>query len=68
MTKYCPNCGAFMENSEKPESYVQKQLAEYEKTGLTPEEIIAIKAENERLHQLVDEIEEIIGKGTHYDR
>ena len=50
-----------MENSEKPESYVQKRLAEYEKTGLTPEEIIQLKAENERLHQLVDFFESVIG-------
>ena len=57
-----------MENSEKPESYMQKRLAEYEKTGLTPEEIISLKAENERLHQLVDEIEGILGKGMHNDR
>ena len=68
MTKYCPSCGAFMENSEKPESYMQKRLAEYEKTGMTPEEIISLKAENERLHQLVDEIEGILGKGMHNDR
>ena len=34
----------------------------------TPDETYAINADNERLHQLVDEIEEIIGKGTHDDR
>ena len=68
MTKYCPNCGAFMVNSEKPESQIQQRLAEYEKTGLTPEKIIAIKAENERLHQLVDFFENVVGEGTHNDR
>lgn len=68
MTKYCPNCGAFMVNSKIPESYIQKRLAEYEKTGLTPEKIIAIKAENERLHQLVDFFENVVGEGTHNDR
>lgn len=33
------------------------KLAAYEDTGLTPEEIIALKADNERLHRLVDNIE-----------
>lgn len=61
MTRYCPSCGAFMENNEKPESYIQKQLAEYEKTGLSPEKIIALKSENERLHQLVDFFESVVG-------
>lgn len=34
-----------------------KHLAAYENTGLTPEEIIAIKADNQKLHNLIDELE-----------
>ena len=34
-----------------------ERLAAYEDTGLTPKEIIALKADNERLHRLVDNIE-----------
>lgn len=33
------------------------RLAAYEDTGLTPEEIAAMKADNKRLHALVDNIE-----------
>lgn len=33
------------------------KLAAYEDTGLTPEEITAMKADNERMHQLIDIIE-----------
>lgn len=33
------------------------RLASYEDTGLTPEEIIAIKADNKRLHELIDILE-----------
>ncbi len=29
---------------------------------------LAIKADNERLHRLVDFFENVVGKGTHYDR
>lgn len=32
------------------------RLAAYEDTGLTPEEITAMKADNERLHKLVDTV------------
>lgn len=33
---------------------VAKRLAAYEDTGLTPEEITAMKADNKRLHDLID--------------
>lgn len=33
------------------------QLQAYEDTGLTPEEIIAMKADNKRLHDLIDILE-----------
>lgn len=33
------------------------KLAAYEDTGLTPEEIEALKADNDRLHRLIDELE-----------
>ncbi len=33
------------------------RLASYENTGLTPEEIIAMKADNKRLHELIDILE-----------
>ncbi len=36
------------------------KLAAYEDTGLTPEEITAMKADNERLHRLLDQTEEIV--------
>lgn len=34
-----------------------RRLQAYEDTGLTPEEITAMKADNERMHQLIDIIE-----------
>lgn len=33
------------------------KLAAYEDTGLTPEEVEALKADNDRLHRLIDELE-----------
>lgn len=33
------------------------KLAAYEDTGLTPEEITAMKADNKRLHELIDILE-----------
>ena len=36
---------------------VLNRLATYEDTGLTPEEITAMKADNERMHQLINIIE-----------
>ena len=47
---------------------IYKRLQEYENTGICPDEIYAIKAENERLHQLVDFFENVVGKGSHNDR
>lgn len=40
------------------------KLAAYEDTGLTPEEIIALKADNERLHKLVDTIQTLLWGNT----
>lgn len=39
-------------------------LAEYEDTGLTPEEIAALKADNERLHRLVDTAQNLLRGNT----
>lgn len=36
------------------------RLAAYEDTGLTPEEITALIADNKRLHELVDEMEAVL--------
>ncbi len=33
------------------------RLAAYENTGYTPEEVEALKADNDRLHRLIDELE-----------
>lgn len=41
---------------------IYRQLQAYEDTGLTPEEIIAMKADNDRLHKLICEAECILGK------
>ena len=38
------------------------QLAAYEDTGLTPEEVEALKADNDRLHRLIDELENSLRK------
>lgn len=45
---YCDGCG-FLQAVEK--------LAAYEDTGLTPKEIVAMKADNKRLHNLIDILE-----------
>lgn len=37
-----------------------KRLCEYEDTGLTPKEIVAMKADNKRLHDLIDILESAI--------
>ena len=34
-----------------------KRLAAYEDTGYTTEEVEALKADNDRLHRLIDELE-----------
>ena len=36
------------------------KLAAYEDTGLTPEEIAALKADNKRMHELIDILESAI--------
>ena len=36
---------------------IARKLYAYEDTGLTPEEITAMKADNERMHQLINIIE-----------
>lgn len=36
---------------------IYRRLQSYENTGLTPEEIIAMKADNKRLHDLIDILE-----------
>ncbi len=36
---------------------IYRRLQAYEDTGLTPEEITAMKADNERMHQLINIIE-----------
>ena len=38
------------------------RLAAYEDTGLTPEEVEALKADNDRLHRLIDELESDLRK------
>ncbi|MDE7195045.1 MAG: hypothetical protein K2O14_13940, partial [Oscillospiraceae bacterium] len=40
------------------------KLAAYEDTGLTPEEITAMKADNERLHKLVDTVQTLLWGDT----
>lgn len=44
-----------------------KRLCEYEDTGLTPDEISEMKADNKRLHKIVDDIESVMG-GDHDER
>lgn len=66
-TKRLPPEGTFIALSEEERREIQyskvnerdiyKRLQEYENTGLTPDEISAIKADNDRLHALLDEIE-----------
>lgn len=63
---YCGDCcDAFGGLCYKCE--VQKafdRLAVYENTELTPEEIIAMKVDNERLHKLVDATQKILWDNT----
>ncbi len=40
--------------------FVADRLAAYEDTGLAPEEIAALVADNKRLHKLVDAVEEVL--------
>ncbi len=40
--------------------FVADRLAAYEDTGLAPEEIAALVADNKRLHAFVDAVEEVL--------
>lgn len=46
----------------KLQGCIADKLADYEETGLSPTEISAMKSDNERLHSLLDELEQIINK------
>lgn len=46
----------------KLQGCIADKLADYEETGLSPAEISAIKADNERLHELLDVFESIVGR------
>lgn len=48
-------------NDISPEE-IYRRLQEYEDTGLSPDEVTALKADNKRLHTLLDEIEVVLGK------
>lgn len=54
----CLNCGL-------QEAF--DRLAAYEDIGLTPGEIAAMKADNDRLHKLLCEAEDILGKNGRDD-
>lgn len=43
---------------------IYRRLQAYEDTGLTPEEIIALKADNKRLHKLVDTVQTLLWGNT----
>ncbi len=43
-----------------PPREIYRRLQAYEDTGLTPEEITAMKTDNERLHRFLDQTEEIV--------
>ena len=45
----------------KLDGCIADRLAAYEDTGLSPEEITALIADNVRLHELVDVFEKILG-------
>ncbi|MCX4356856.1 MAG: hypothetical protein OSJ43_11670 [Oscillospiraceae bacterium] len=58
-------CGRNLDIALKNKSYnrgcfectaIIERLCEYEDTGLTPEEITAMKADNKRLHEPVDTV------------
>ena len=54
--EYCnENCNNDCYNCEIQQAF--DRLAAYEDTGLTSEEIEALKADNDRLHRLIDELE-----------
>ena len=39
---------------------IARKLYAYEDTGLTPEEVAAMKADNERLHKLFDTVQTLL--------
>ncbi len=45
----------------KLDGCIADRLAAYEDTGLSPEEIAALIADNKLLHELVDALEKILG-------
>ncbi len=51
----CHDGGGCANGCIVPKTYFH--LAAYENTGLTPEEVEAVKADNDRLHRLIDELE-----------
>ncbi len=62
-------CGRNIETALNQKSYnrgrfectaIVERLCEYEDTGLTPDEITAMKADNKRLHDLIDILENTI--------
>ncbi len=53
---------AFMFNGCEYKINVSSRLYAYEETGLTPEEIKALKIDNDRLHRLIDELENDLRK------
>lgn len=63
-----PAKGLFMEvsknelqqiNDVSPDD-IYRKLQAYEDTGLTPEEIAALQADNKRMHELIDILESAI--------
>lgn len=44
----------------KLQGCIADKLADYENTELSPEEIFAMKADNERLHALVNDFESVL--------
>lgn len=56
--EYCELHGGDCEDCKIQEAF--DRLAAYEDTGLTPEEVEALKIDNDRLHKLLDEIEEVV--------
>ncbi len=59
-TEYFELCDNDCESCKTQEAF--DRLAAYEDTGLTPEEVEAVKADNDRLHRLIDELENSLRK------
>ena len=58
--EYLELCNNDCENCKMQEAF--DRLAAYEDTGLTPEEVLTLKADNDRLHRLIDESENELRK------